>query len=110
MEDFTQFNTKSLEKQSQEKACEKAFQKTFQKTFQKAYEKVHETKKYINDMKEMAIRGYHNQLLSLHRPHHRGLFATIIFYCKRSDIIHSFISPLKTTSASSLPYFLFHIN
>ena len=93
MEDFTQFNTNSLEKQSEEKACEKAFQKTFQK----AYEKVHETKKYINDMKEMAIRGYHNQrLLSfmIGLPIIGGLFrATIIFYCKTFGY-HPFIHVL----------------
>ena len=93
MEDFTQFNTKSLEKQSQKKACEKAFQKAYQK----AYEKVHETKKYINDMKEMAIRGYHNQrLLSfmIGLPIIGGLFrATIIFYCKTFGY-HPFIHVL----------------
>ena len=93
MEDFTQFNTNSLEKQSEEKACEKAFQKTFQK----AYERVHETKKYINDMKEMAIRGYHNQrLLSfmIGLPIIGGLFrATIIFYCKTFGY-HPFIHVL----------------
>ena len=93
MEDFTQFNTKSLEKQSEEKACEKAFHKAFQKVCEKA----HETKKYINDMKEMAIRGYHNQrLLSfmIGLPIIGGLFrATIIFYCKTFGY-HPFIHVL----------------
>ena len=93
MEDFTQFNTNSLEKQSEEKACKKAFQKAYKK----AYEKAHETKKYINDMKEMAIRGYHNQrLLSfmIGLPIIGGLFrATIIFYCK-SFGYHPFIHVL----------------
>ena len=97
MEDFTQFNTKSLEKQSEEKAFQKTFQKAFQKAYEKTYEKVHETKKYINDMKEMAIRGYHNQrLLSfmIGLPIIGGLFrATIIFYCKTFGY-HPFIHVL----------------
>lgn len=96
MEDFTQFNTKSLEKQSGKNA-EKTFQKAFQKAYQKTYEKAHETKKYINDMKDMAIRGYHNQrLLSfmIGLPIIGGLFrATIIFYCK-SFGYHPFIHVL----------------
>ena len=97
MEDFTQFNTKSLEKQSEEKACKKAYKKAFQKACEKAYKKAHETKKYINDMKDMAIRGYHNQrLLSfmIGLPIIGGLFrATIIFYCK-SFGYHPFIHVL----------------
>lgn len=97
MEDFTQFNTKSLEKQSEEKAFQKAYKKAFQKACEKAYKKAHETKKYINDMKDMAIRGYHNQrLLSfmIGLPIIGGLFrATIIFYCK-SFGYHPFIHVL----------------
>ena len=84
MEDFTQFNTKSLEKQSG-------------KIFQKTYKKAHEITKYINDMKDMAIRGYHNQrLLSfmIGLPIIGGLFrATIIFYCKTFGY-HPFIHVL----------------
>ena len=80
MEDFTRFNTKSLENQSE-----------------KIVEKAYETKKYINDMKDMAIRGYHNQrLLSfmIGLPIIGGLFrATIIFYCK-SFGYHPFIHVL----------------
>lgn len=80
MEDFTRFNTKSLEKQSE-----------------KFVEKAYEIKKYINDMKDMAIRGYHNQrLLSfmIGLPIIGGLFrATIIFYCKTFGY-HPFIHVL----------------
>ena len=80
MEDFTRFNTKSLENQSE-----------------KIVEKAYETKKYFYDMKDMVIRGYHNQkLLSfmIGLPIIGGLFrATIIFYCK-SFGYHPFIHVL----------------
>lgn len=80
MEDFTRFNTKSLENQSE-----------------KFVEKAYEIKKYFYDMKDMAIRGYHNQrLLSfmIGLPIIGGLFrATIIFYCKTFGY-HPFIHVL----------------